>query len=103
MDEEILKKAVKGIPKHFKDAENFDIGISKALAEKTLNSEPKCAILEDISIMCKEKGAGSNWAEVQTHDLVNGKLPSIYKTFEIWIVGDAVSKDKCKDELKKLI
>ena len=97
------KKAVKGIPKHFKDAENFDIGISKALAEKTLNSEPKCAILEDISIMCKEKGAGSNWAEVQTHDLVNGKLPSIYKTFEIWIVGDAVSKDKCKDELKKLI
>ena len=96
------KKAAKDSTKHFSEPTTFDIRISKALAEKTLKSEPKCAILKDINLMCKEKGTGENWIEVQKTDLVSGKLPSIYKTFEIWIVSD-LSKEDCKTELKKLI
>ena len=88
------------IAKHLQKATNFDVRISKKLAEAVMNTQPKS--LKSCSIMCKEMGTGSNWVSVKKSDLVNKKFPAAYNTFEVWI-NDNLTQQEVETELKKLI
>ena len=81
-------------------ATNFDIRINKKLAAALLNSNSD--ILNKGDIYCKELGEGGIWKNFHKGDLVNKKIPSKYKTFEIWITGDC-EKEYLIEELNKFV
>lgn len=88
--------------KYISPASNFDIRIHKKIAEKILSASPRHPMLKECDIMCKEMGDGQSWVSCNKTDLVDGKFPNTYSTFEVWVTGE-MQPEKLKEELEKLL
>ena len=96
------KSSVRAQSKHIEPATNFDIRISKKLANALLDSDTELLKDSNCEIYCKELGKNGVWEQYRKEDLVKNKIPSKYKTFEIWITGKLTEKE-CTDKLNIFI
>lgn len=97
------KKRGRPATPHILPATNFDVRISRKLANELLDKDDELISSDGCEIYCKELGTKPGvWQQCLATDLINHKLPTKYKTFEVWCTGK-LSKEECLNKLKLFI